>query len=82
MLPQQVCSHGGADGAYQLLSLQMKLFENSSGVSDVLLGRNVSAAVGTENYRARVEAATVALADIFDTFASFREARNEKARKT
>lgn len=82
VLPQQVCSKGGADGAYELLSLQMKLFENSSGVSDVLLGRNVSAAVGTENYRARVEASTIALADIFETFGSFRDLRDERMRRT
>lgn len=78
LLPQQIASSGTADGAYRLLELQMKLFENNSGVSDVLLGRNVSAAVGTENYRARVEAATIALADIFETFGSFREARDSK----
>ncbi len=79
-LPQQVSSNGGADAAYQLLNLQMKLFENSSGVSDVLLGRNVSAAVGSENYRARVEGATIALADLLESFGAFRESRDEKAR--
>lgn len=80
-LPQQVNSNGGADAAYQLLNLQMKLFENSSGVSDVLLGRNVSAAVGSENYRARVEGATIALADLLESFGSFREMRNSKAER-
>ncbi|MDE6277239.1 MAG: hypothetical protein K2M06_03940 [Muribaculaceae bacterium] len=80
-LPQQICARGTADGAYQLLNLQMKLFENSTGVSDVLLGRNVSAAVGTENYRARVEAATIALSDIFETFGSFLDARDRRVKR-
>lgn len=79
-VPQQVCAHGTADGAYQLLNLQMKLFENSTGVSDVLLGRNVSAAVGSENFRARVETATIALSDLFETFGSFLDARDRKVK--
>ncbi|MDE6310520.1 MAG: hypothetical protein K2L96_01720 [Muribaculaceae bacterium] len=79
VLPQQVATRGSADGACQLLTLQMKLFENSTGVSDVLMGRNVSAAVGKDNYRARVETASIALADLLDTFGSFLELRDRKA---
>lgn len=78
-LPQQVMSNPGNSGAYQFLQLQMKLFEDISGVSDSLSGRGASGARGAELYESQVRNATIALGDIFETFVSFLNARNEKA---
>jgi hypothetical protein len=79
VLPQQVVTPTASSGAYQLLSLQMKLFEDISGVSDALLGRNVSAATGASLYESQVRNATVALTDLLESFISFTTERNSKA---
>lgn len=81
-LPTQVISNTAGSGAYQLLQLQMKLFEDVSGVSEALLGKGISGARGTELYESQLRNATVALADIFDSFGAFVEERNEKASGT
>ena len=77
-MPQQVVNNGSDVGAYQLLSLEMKLFDEISGVSGALQGREVSASTGSALYERQTENAIIALADIFDTFRSFRSSRNEK----
>lgn len=81
-LPHQVVSAGQSDGAYRLLELQMKLFEDVSGVSETLLGKGLSAARGSELYESQLRNAAIALADIFDSFTSFLTARNAMALTT
>lgn len=81
-LPQQVITNTADSGAYQLLELQMKLFENISGVGDSILGRSAPSASGAQMLENQVRNATIALADIFDTFHAFTEARNAKAAST
>lgn len=77
-LPQQVVTSNDNNGAYQLLQMEMKLFEDVSGVSEALLGRGLSGVRGSELYRTQVQNATIALADLFDSFTSLVEARNDK----
>ena len=77
-MPQQVVTNGGAAGAYQLLALQMKLFDDISGVGDALLGRNDTGAQGANLYEARVRNATIALYDLLLTFEAFTAERDEK----
>lgn len=81
-LPQQVITHTSGSGAYQLLQMQLKLFEDISGVGDALLGRTHGTARGVEMFDTQVRNATIALADIFDTFTAFTQTRNEKALAT
>lgn len=78
-LPQQVVTNAGNSGAYQLLELQLRLFEETAGVGDALSGRGSSGVRGAELFDAQVKNATIALADIFDTFSAFTAQRNEKA---
>ena len=80
-LPQQVMTNPNASGACQVLQLQMKLFDDISGVSDSLLGR-ATGARGADLYESQVKNATIALADIFDTFTSFTDDRNDKLIRT
>lgn len=68
ILPQQVSSAGMDAGAHKLLELELKLFEDVSGVGDALLGKGITGNSGAELFESRLEAATIALADIFDTF--------------
>ena len=72
-LPQQIASNNTNIGAYELLSLQMRLVEEISGMGSVLQGNAASGTrQGAQLYERQVENATIALADIFETFNTFR----------
>lgn len=77
-LPHQVVTRSADDGAYRLLDLQMKLFDNISGVSDVIAGRDVASSTGRDVYESRLRNSAVALADLLDSFAAFRADRDRK----
>jgi hypothetical protein len=79
ILPQQISSPASDAGAHRLLELEMKLFEDVSGVSDVLLGTNTPANIGADLYQARLQASSTSLADILDTFASLTASRDALA---
>lgn len=70
-MPTQVAGNGADAGAHQLLSLELKLFEDVSGVSNALLGQTSNGNGGAGLFDAQVRNSTIALADIFDTFESF-----------
>lgn len=78
-LPTQVMTSTKNLGAYELLSLQMKLFDNISGVSDVIAGRNVAPSTGSAVYESQLRNSAVALADLIDSFTAFRNDRDSKA---
>lgn len=82
LLPTQVMTPTKDIGAYQLLSLQMKLFNNISGVSDVTAGRDIPASTGEAVYESQLRNSEIALADIIDTFADFRALRDFKAQNS
>lgn len=77
-LPQQMVTNGAAAGACQLLTLQMKLFEDISGVGASLSGKADSATRGEGLYEARVRDATIALYDLLLSFQAFTQQRDEK----
>lgn len=80
-MPRQVSFSGGDANAHRLLELELKLFDEVSGVGSALLGdvNNSDAGVtGANLYNARVQNATIALADIYKTFASLITARTAK----
>lgn len=79
LLPRQIGGTSADAGAYRLLEMELNLFDKTSGVGAALLGNaNGSGANGAEYYNAQVENATIALADIFRTFRSLVEARDNK----
>lgn len=80
ILPQQVQCSANDVGAHKLLELELKLFEDVSGVSDVLLGKTSSSNGGSALYESQIANSTMALADIFDTFASFTTQRDRIAK--
>lgn len=75
--PVQLTTNGTNIGAYELLNLEMKLFEDISGVSKAFQGRNVSAGTSATLYETEARNASIALTDIFETFASFRNMRDK-----
>lgn len=74
--PQQLVSRSGDFGAYDLLDMEMKLFRDISGVSEALSGHGTSGAKGSSMYESQVHNATIALADILETFGGFIEYRD------
>ena len=77
VMPHQVSTNATDIGAYELLSLQMQLIEEISGVGSVLQGKSASNK-GVQMYERQVENASISLADIFETFYDFRRSRDAK----
>ena len=62
-----------------MINLQMKLLEEISGVSGVLQGKTgVASGNSATLYQSEVQNASIALADVFDTFNGFRRERDKK----
>lgn len=81
-MPAQIVTNTADSGAYQALQLQMQLLSDISGMSDAILGRNISAATGTEMYREQVRNASVTLTDLLGTYTAFLTDRDQKMHKT
>lgn len=78
-MPVQMTAAGSDTGIYRLLEMQMKLFDDVSGVGDVLTGRSGGNARGADMLDTQVRNATAALADIFQTFMAFTASRDKRA---
>lgn len=76
--PQQIYSHGTDMGAYQLLSLEMKMMEDVSGISGALQGKEVASTMSAGLYEMQTRNAAVALTDMFESFGMFRSERDRK----
>ena len=76
--PSQVTAGTGNCGAKELLETQMRMFEDVSGVADVLMGRNQNGNIGAEHYENQVKNALIAIADILETFGNFITCRNTR----
>ena len=81
-MPQQVAINATNVGAYELLSLQMRLLEDISGVHGAIQGKNVSGGMPASLYAQQVQYSTTNLLDIFESFKTFRETRDTKIMKT
>lgn len=77
-LPQQVVNSSKDSSAYLLLELQMKLFEQISGVSDALLGRQGASNAGAALYNAQAENSATSLTDMLATFSAILRRRDAK----
>lgn len=80
ILPQAINGMGGDSNAYRLLEMELRLFDQTSGVGSALLGTDETGSriTGADHYQARIENATIALADIMQTFRSMLRRRDDK----
>ena len=79
--PEQINSNGGNSNAFQMIELQMKMFEEISGVNGALQGK--APTVNSANiYQQQSENANIALSDVYDTFEAFRRQRDRKITRT
>ena len=77
-IPKQISTNATDIGAFEMIQLQMKLFEDISGVNSALQGKLASGAIGADTFKRQIDNATIALGDIFDTFDAFRNERDAK----
>ncbi len=74
--PEQVIANANNTGASELLSIEMKMMEQVSGVSNALQGRLPQTITSADALRDSIENATVALLDLYETFGTFRQQRD------
>lgn len=79
-VPKQISTNATNIGAYEMLQMQMKLFDEISGVNRALQGKGGEGKIGAELYKTQVENGDIALADIYHTFNTFRKERNKKTK--
>ena len=70
-LPQQVASNATNIGISELLQLQLKFFEDISGVHGALQGKQGNSGVSGALYAQQTQNATMSLLDLLDTYSNF-----------
>lgn len=75
--PEQVITPVADIGARDMLQTQIRLFEEVSGVSDALMGKTVSAAIGAKRYESEMRNAAASISDLMETYRDFLSARDD-----
>lgn len=70
-IPQQVANNSTNIGIRELLDVQLKFFEDISGVNEALQGRTSNVAMSAELFGRQTQNATTTLLDILDSFNEF-----------
>ena len=70
-LPQQVANNCTQIGITELLNMQLKFFEDISGVNGALQGKPGYSGMSASLYNQQAHNATTSLLDLLDTFSSF-----------
>ena len=70
-LPQQVANNCTQIGISELLNMQLKFFEDISGVNGALQGKPGYSGMSASLYNQQTQNATTSLLDLLDTFSSF-----------
>lgn len=81
-MPQQIAVNATQVGAYEMLSLQMRLFEDISGVHGAMQGKAPNSGTPASLYSQQVQYSSTNLLDLFESFKTFREDRDIKIMKT
>ncbi len=81
-MPQQIAVNATQVGAYEMLSLQMRLFEDISGVHGAMQGKAAASGTPASLYSQQVQYSSTNLLDLFESFKTFREERDIKVMKT
>ncbi|MBP5545741.1 MAG: hypothetical protein J6X59_00455 [Bacteroidales bacterium] len=72
-VPQQISANSTNIGIHELLSLQLKFFEDISGVNGVMQGKASFAGESGSHAQAMMQSAATSLVDIFASFNDFQE---------
>ena len=79
--PQQVVSNTTQLGAYEMLNVQLKMFEDVSGVQGALQGRAPAAGTPAALFMQQTQNATTSLTDLFESYREVRQERDLKNMK-
>lgn len=71
-VPQQVANNSTNIGITELLNIQLKLFEDISGVSGALQGKPGYSGMSAALYNQQTQNSTTSLMDLLDSFSQFR----------
>jgi len=71
VMPQQIANNSTNIGITELLNLQLKFFEDISGVNGALQGKPGYSSTSGALYAQQTQNATTSLLDLLDTFSSF-----------
>lgn len=77
--PTEITSSGRSEGAARLLDMEMKLFQQISGVTSALQGQPSGSTTSATLYESQVYNSAIALLDLYESFNSFRELRDRIA---
>lgn len=80
-MPQQIAVNATQVGAYEMLSLQMRLFEDISGVHGAMQGKSAPSGTPASLYSQQIQYSSTNLLDLFESFKTFREDRDIKIMK-
>lgn len=70
-VPQQVANNSTNIGINELLSMQLKFFEDISGVTGALQGKAGFSGQSAAHYQAQIQQASTSLLDLLETFSNF-----------
>lgn len=74
--PRQIVATGNDAGASNLLSMELQLLQQISGVSDAMQGKISTSNQSAALFDSQLRSSAIALLDLLDSFNSFRLARN------
>ena len=80
-LPQQIVSNSNQLGLSEMLSIQLKLLEDISGVQGALQGKAPAAGTPAALYMQQVQNSTTSLVELFEAYRELREERDYKNMK-
>ena len=80
--PQQVSINATNVGAYDMLSMQMRMFDNISGVHGAIQGKSAPSGTPYALYVQQMQNSSLNLVDLFESFKCFRVDRDTKLVKT
>lgn len=79
--PHQINGAGIDSGALTLLNMEMKMFEDVSGVGSALFGKPSQTNAGAQRFNSEVDNALASISDILLSFDTFRSGRDNKIRQ-
>ena len=80
-LPQQITSNSNNLGVYDMLSVQLKMLEDVSGVQGALQGAQPQSGTPASLYMQQAQNASTSLAELLDSYRTLREERDTKNMK-
>jgi len=80
-LPSQIVSNSNTLGVTEMLSIQLKLLEDISGVQGALQGKAPTAGTPASLYMQQVQNSTTSLTELFEAYRELREERDYKNMK-